>query len=78
MLASEPLAARWRVATELELARADDPADRGAVWPWGLMAVSWRSGTGWETSAAVEAGATPRYSFETNALLRLARTWELP
>jgi hypothetical protein len=78
LLASEPLAAHWRIATELELARADDPGDRGAVWPWGLMALSWRSGTGWEASTAVEAGATPRYRFETNALLRLARTWEIP
>lgn len=78
LLASEPLAEHWRVATELELARADDPGDRGAVWPWGLIALSWRSGTGWEASTALEAGATPLYKFETNALLRLARTLEFP
>jgi|SRR5450432_2835079 len=78
LLASEPLADQWRLATELEIARADDPGDRGAVWPWGLLALSWRSRTGWEASTAIEAGATPRYSFETNALLRLARTWDLP
>jgi hypothetical protein len=42
------------------------------------MALSWRPGKGWETAAAVEAGASPLNRYEVNGLLRLSRTLELP
>jgi hypothetical protein len=77
-IVSQPLSAHFGASTELEIARPDVPADRGSIWPWGLLALSWRSEAGWEAAAAVEAGATPLQRFETNALLRLARTLEVP
>jgi hypothetical protein len=67
---------RFRATAEIEIAIPDEPRGRGAVWPWALAALAWRSGTGWEAAAAVEAAATPQHSFETNALVRLSRTFE--
>jgi hypothetical protein len=78
VIVSQPLSDRFGGSTELEVARPDVPGDRGAVWPWGLLALSWRSGTGWEAAAALEAGATPLRRFETNALFRLSRSLEVP
>jgi hypothetical protein len=75
---SEPLGDHWRVSSELEVAAADASSDRGAAWPWGLVALGWRSRKGWEASAALEAGSTPRYRFEMNGLLRVSRTLEVP
>jgi hypothetical protein len=78
--ATRPLGGGFRFSTEIEVAAADQPDGRGIVWPWGLMALAWRPttkwGRGWETAAAVEAASTPVHRYETNALLRLARTLE--
>jgi hypothetical protein len=79
-VATQPLGRGFRFSTEIEIAAPDHPDGRGAVWPWGLMAIAWRPttwwGKGWETAAAVEAASTPLHRYETNALLRLARTLE--
>jgi hypothetical protein len=72
-----PLGAGFRASTELELAVPDAPRGRGAAWPWALVALAWRSASGWEAAAAVEAAATPAHAFEANALARLSRTLEL-
>lgn len=77
-VASLPFAHTFRFSTELEIALPDQPDGRGIAWPWGLMAISWKPGKGWETAAAVEAGSTPQYRYEVNGLLRLSRTLELP
>jgi len=77
-IATQHLDLHWQASSELELAWADDPQGRGNAWPWGLLALGWRSGTGWEAAAAIEAGASPRYRFEMNGLLRLSRTFEVP
>jgi hypothetical protein len=77
VIAAERLGVRLRASTELEVARADDPRGRGAAWPWGLVALAWGSGSGWEASAAAEAGSTPQYRFEVNGLLRLSHTLEI-
>jgi hypothetical protein len=74
---AEPLGAHLRASSELELAWADNPAGRGSAWPWGLLAMAWRSGSGWEAAAAVEAGSTPQYRFEVNGLLRVSHTLEV-
>jgi hypothetical protein len=68
----------FRASTELELVRPDDPAERGALWPWGLVAWSWRSTSGWEIAAGTEAASTSQYRFEATALLRLSRALEVP
>jgi hypothetical protein len=76
--ATQPLSAHFRVSTEIEVAAPDEPGDGGAAWPWMLGALTWRLGKGWEAAGAVEAGSTPRYRFEWNGLLRVARTLEIP
>jgi hypothetical protein len=74
---AQPFGARLRLSTELEIAAPDQPRGRGALWPWGLAALAWRSGTGWEAAAATEAAATPVHAFELNALVRVSRAWEV-
>jgi hypothetical protein len=78
IIIAQPLAATFSASTELELARPDDARDRGSIWPWGLLAMSWHSGTGWEAATALEAGSGPQKRFETTALLRLSRSLEVP
>jgi hypothetical protein len=76
VVAAEPLGAGLRASTELELAVPDKPNGRGAVWPWGLLALAWRSGTGWEVAGATEAASTPEHRYEINALVRVSRALE--
>lgn len=75
-IASLPLAARFRVATELELVRPDDPRGRGALWPWALGAVSYRADSGWDAAIAVEASAGPEYRSSTHVLARLSYAFD--
>jgi len=74
---AKPLGLGFRFSTEIEIVVPDDPRGRGIAWPWGLMALAWRSHTGWEVAAAVEAASTPEYRYETNALARVSRALEL-
>jgi hypothetical protein len=78
LIVAQPFTQHFSGSTELEVARPDVADDRGTIWPWGLFAMTWRSGTGWEAAAAFEAGANPRQRFETNALVRLSRNLEVP
>jgi hypothetical protein len=71
-----PLPLGLRVATEVELVRPDDPKGRGEWWPWGLGALAWSSGTGWEVGAAVETSAGPEYRSEVHVLGRLSFAYE--
>jgi hypothetical protein len=73
---TQPLTAQLRVSTELEIATGETTTG-SATWPWGLLALAWRPAR-WEASAAIEAGSSPRYQFEVNALLRVGRTFEFP
>jgi hypothetical protein len=77
-IAAERLSAHLRASTELELVRPDDPRDRGSVWPWGLVALTWRTRSGWEAAAAGEAASTPRNRWELNGLLRVSYAWGGP
>jgi hypothetical protein len=71
-----PLSARVRCSTELELVAPDDPRGRGALWPWGLVAVTWAPAAGWELAGAVEAASTPTAVREVNGLARVSWAWE--
>ncbi len=71
-----PVAPRLRASTELEVVTPDDPRGRGAVWPWGLVALRWLPAPRWEIAAAVEAASTPTATREVNALARLGWTWD--
>jgi len=75
---SQPLWRALRVSSEIEVVVPDHPEGRGIAWPWGLLAIAWKSRTGWETAGAIEAAATPLHRYETNALVRLSRSWEKP
>jgi hypothetical protein len=75
--AVQPLPHRLRFSSEIEIAVPDQPQGRGIVWPWALIALGWRSGTGWEAATALEAASTPVHKFEANALLRVSRTLEI-
>jgi hypothetical protein len=72
-----PLPAALALALELELARPDQPAGRGALWPWALAAASWQR-AGWEAALAFEASASPEYRHRADVLARLTRRWEVP
>jgi hypothetical protein len=69
---AERLSDHFRASSELELARTSDDGGGASVWPWGLVALTWSSGNGWEAAAATEAGSTPKYRFELTGLLRLS------
>jgi hypothetical protein len=73
---SQPLGRGFRFSSEIEIAVPDEPNGRGSVWPWGLLALAWRSNTGWEVAAAAEAASTPEYRYELNALGRVSRALE--
>lgn len=73
-----PLGAALRLSTELELVRPDAPRGRGALWPWVLGAVAWRSAAGWEVAAAVEASARPEYQGTLHALARISYAFDEP
>jgi hypothetical protein len=77
VVASEPLGERLRLSTEIELA-VGDAWTNATTWPWALAALAFRPGKGWEAAGAIEAGATPKYAFEWNGLLRVARALEFP
>jgi hypothetical protein len=65
-------------ALELELAIPDEPAGRGALWPWALAALTFRPCGGWELAAALEASASPAERGRLDALIRVAQTWGAP
>jgi hypothetical protein len=71
-IATLPLGNGLRYATELELVAPDHPDARGAAWPWGLTALTWRAPGGWELAGALEASSTPLHRAEADALLRLS------
>jgi hypothetical protein len=71
-LCARPLGHGFRYSTELEIVVPDHPDGRGAAWPWGLMALSWRSRNAWEIAGALEASSTPQHRYETDALVRVA------
>jgi hypothetical protein len=72
-IGAQPLGHGLRASSEIEIAVPDDPNGRGSAWPWGLIALAWRSTDGWEVAAAAEAASTPEYRYEVNALARISR-----
>jgi hypothetical protein len=70
-IAALPLGKGFRYSNEIEIVVPDHPDGRGAAWPWGLSALSWRSRDGWEVAGALEASSTPQQRYEADALLRL-------
>jgi hypothetical protein len=77
-MAALPLGGGFRYSNEIEIVVPDQPQGRGVAWPWGLSAVSWRSRSGWEMAAALEASSTPLHRYEADALLRVSRVLGRP
>jgi len=77
-IASLPLSSAFRVATEIELVRPDEPRGRGALWPWALGAIAWRSPSGWEVATALEASVGPEYRESLHALARVSYAFGEP
>jgi hypothetical protein len=77
LVGTEPLGRGFRLSTELELVIPDEPNGRGNAWPWGLLALGWRSKSGWDVAGAFEGASTPEHRYEANALARLSRAWEI-
>ena len=75
-LARIAIAPRLRTGVEVELVRPDEPDGRGDLWPWGLVSLTWLPADGWQVSGAVLATSTPQYVRRTDALVRVAYTWE--
>ena len=69
-IVSLPLGHGLRYATELELVVPDGDGC-SVAWPWGLVALSWRSPAGWEVAGALEASSTPLERYEADALVHL-------
>jgi len=66
------------IGPEFELIIPDDRnADTGTVWPWGRLAVRWRSWKGWTVAAAGEASSNQISRVDVRALARVAyqHTW---
>lgn len=64
-----------RASTEVELAAPDEPGHRGSIWPWVLVAVTWRITPAWDLAVATEAGVTSTATSEINALTRASYAW---
>ncbi|MBL9019182.1 MAG: hypothetical protein JNL83_33645 [Myxococcales bacterium] len=71
-----PVSRQITLSSEIELIVPDDDR-RGAAWPWGLAAASWRCAD-WEAAIAVEASASPEYTRRLDGLFQLSRRWEGP
>lgn len=75
-VASVAVANNITLSTELELVIPDDDRGAGAVWPWALVAASWKYGA-WESAIAIEASASPEYRHRVDGLVQLSRRWSL-
>jgi len=76
-MSSLPIGGGLRCSTEIEIVAPDHADGRGAAWPWALTALSYRAQNGWEIAGAVEASSTVLQRYEVDALLRVARTFEV-
>jgi hypothetical protein len=65
------------LATELELVIPDEDRGAGSLWPWALVAATWKRGA-WESAIAIEASASPEFRHRVDGLLQLSRRWSTP
>lgn len=73
--ATVPFAGRFAIGAEGEVAFPDEPRDRGALWPWGLLTARYRPVDAIEIVGGVEAGASPSETFSLGGLLRVSGMW---
>lgn len=78
-----PIDDRFTAMTELELVFPDDSdvmsdVDRGSVWPWALVGVTWKIAPSWLAAAAAEASSSAEYRYRFDGLVRVSHLWEAP
>lgn len=73
-----PVSRRVSTSAEVELVVPDDAGDRGAAWPWGLLALRWQPSSWIEAAAAVEASASPEHTSSVGGLARVSGQWGAP
>jgi hypothetical protein len=66
-----PIGLFVRAHASAELVAADQPRDRGKLWPWLRMGASWTPSANWLLGAAVGLRATPEYERDVYAMLRV-------
>jgi hypothetical protein len=71
-----PVAAKVDLAMEAELIRPDRPASRGELWPWGLVAATFRPTQAWDVALAAEGSATREKEASFDVLARVTYRWE--
>lgn len=70
-----PFTRNLAATAEVEIVRPDNPPGGSAVWPWGLLAMTYRAGPSWSFAGAVEALRTRDDRTEVHGILRA--TWSL-
>lgn len=76
VLARVPLTTKLAATTEVELVRPDRPPGASPVWPWALLALSYRLPSGWDGAVAVETLRTRDDRTEVHALGRVAWSYD--
>jgi hypothetical protein len=66
-----PIGAVVQAQASAELVAADQPRDRGKLWPWLRVGASWTPSPQWLIAAAVGLRATPEYERDVYAMLRV-------
>ena len=61
-----------RVHAGVELVAADEPRDRGALWPWARAGAAYALGEHWLFAAGIGARASPEIASQVEALLRVS------
>ncbi|HKP62600.1 MAG TPA: hypothetical protein VJV78_37955 [Polyangiales bacterium] len=69
--AQVPIAEVVQANASAELVAADDPRERGKLWPWLRLGASWTPSARWLVAAAVGLRATPEYERDIYAMLRI-------
>jgi hypothetical protein len=72
-----PVSPRVRGSASIELVAADEPMQRGALWPWTRLGVRYALADRWTIAGAVGAKASPEARSELNALMRLSYSAEV-
>jgi hypothetical protein len=67
-----PVTELLRPHASVELAAADHPHGRGALWPWARVGASYMFASDWLVAAALGFRATPQYRSDLSALVRIA------
>lgn len=69
-----PILDNLAASTELELVLPDEDS-RGALWPWGLIALAWRATENWDLSIAMEGRSSAEHKSAVDGLIRVSYLW---